>query len=73
MLQGYRAQIDRLLYKEHLQKEIYSTKNLTIRADPVEDLLVDGNVCLGVLTGQFSEIFETDDEVWSLIFPLNEL
>ncbi|XP_050720965.1 protein MTO1 homolog, mitochondrial-like [Eriocheir sinensis] len=37
---GLRAQIDRSLYKEHLQRELFSTPNLTITEGAVEDLWV---------------------------------
>lgn len=37
---GHRAQIDRALYKKHLQQELFSYKNLEIRAADVEDLII---------------------------------
>ncbi|KAK2524053.1 Mto1 [Columba guinea] len=37
---GLRAQIDRRLYKEHMQKEILNTPLLTVREASVEDLLL---------------------------------
>lgn len=38
---GYRAQIDRELYKTHLQRELfYNTPNLDILVAPVEDLII---------------------------------
>lgn len=50
---GPRAQIDRDLYKKHLQAELFRTPNLEIRAAAVEDLIVekkDGHeTCMGVL------------------------
>ncbi|KAK6192855.1 hypothetical protein SNE40_004254 [Patella caerulea] len=56
---GPRAQIDRKLYKRHLQKEVFNTKNLRILASPVEDLILrevtipDNNVmkhtCHGII------------------------
>ena len=52
---GLRAQIDRDLYKKHLQAELFQTPNLEIRASAVEDLIVenrDGHeTCMGVLLG----------------------
>ncbi len=52
---GPRAQIDRNLYKKHLQAELFQTPNLEIRAAAVEDLIVeniDGHeTCSGVLLG----------------------
>lgn len=39
---GYRAQIDRTLYKQNMQKELFmNTLNLDIMEAPVEDLLVE--------------------------------
>ncbi|KAK3606500.1 hypothetical protein CHS0354_041451 [Potamilus streckersoni] len=38
---GPRAQIDRSLYKQHMQKEILNTPNLTVLASPVEDLVME--------------------------------
>ena len=54
---GPRAQIDRKLYKQHLQEEIFNTKNLTLREGGVEDLIVetteDGkHICKGVKLGR---------------------
>ncbi|XP_071093127.1 protein MTO1 homolog, mitochondrial-like [Haliotis cracherodii] len=37
---GPRAQIDRELYKQHIQTEINNTDNLTVLAAPVEDLIL---------------------------------
>ncbi|RNA09104.1 MTO1 mitochondrial [Brachionus plicatilis] len=37
---GNRAQIDRVLYKQNMQNEMLNTKNLTIKAEPVDDLLL---------------------------------
>ena len=57
---GPRAQIDRELYKKHLQAELFSTPNLDIRASAVEDLIVENNGnaenCLGVLLGKMTRI-----------------
>lgn len=39
---GYRAQIDRDLYKQHLQKELFTnTPNLDVVVGAVEDLIVE--------------------------------
>lgn len=38
---GLRAQIDRSLYKQHLQAEIFNTPNLDILEAPVEDLIIE--------------------------------
>ena len=39
-MKGPRAQIDRALYKKHLQEEVRNTQNLTIKESPVEDLIL---------------------------------
>lgn len=39
--QGPRAQIDRQLYKQEMQKELSATENLTILGAPVEDLILN--------------------------------
>lgn len=61
---GPRAQIDRSLYKQHLQKELFNeTKNLEVRVAAVEDLLLESHCssipgqaavvkCVGVILGE---------------------
>lgn len=48
---GYRAQIDRVLYKKHLQKELFNTPGLQIYESSVEDLIVHGDSpsCHGII------------------------
>ncbi|KOC70834.1 Protein MTO1-like protein, mitochondrial [Habropoda laboriosa] len=48
---GYRAQIDRDLYKKHLQKELFSTPGLQICESSVEDLILHGDSphCRGII------------------------
>ncbi|MEO1659794.1 MAG: tRNA uridine-5-carboxymethylaminomethyl(34) synthesis enzyme MnmG [Pseudomonadota bacterium] len=46
---GPRAQIDRKLYREAMQKEIFDHDNLTVIADGVEDLIVEDGVAVGVI------------------------
>ncbi|XP_012263660.2 protein MTO1 homolog, mitochondrial [Athalia rosae] len=48
---GLRAQIDRGLYKKHLQAELFSTENLHVTESPVEDLILseDSLKCCGVV------------------------
>ena len=53
---GHRAQIDRKLYKEHLQKEIFATQNLSVEGNEVEDLIIEREgggktTCQGIVTG----------------------
>ncbi len=55
-VRGPRSQIDRRLYREAMQAELAATPNLTIRAEAVEDLIVEGDRVLGV-TGAGGEIY----------------
>ncbi|MDP3174160.1 MAG: tRNA uridine-5-carboxymethylaminomethyl(34) synthesis enzyme MnmG [Phenylobacterium sp.] len=48
-VRGPRAQIDRRQYREAMQGELAATPNLTVRAEAVEDLIVDGDRVTGVL------------------------
>jgi len=48
-VRGPRSQIDRRLYREAMQAELAATPNLTIRAEAVEDLIVDGERVTGVV------------------------
>jgi tRNA uridine 5-carboxymethylaminomethyl modification enzyme len=54
---GHRAQIDRQLYKKHMLEEVMHTKNLTIKQNSVEDLILHHQdshpavTCGGVVTG----------------------
>jgi len=48
-VRGPRAQIDRKLYREAMQAELNATPNLTIKAEAVEDLILDGDRCAGVV------------------------
>ena len=50
-VRGPRAQIDRALYRQVMQAELAATPNLTIVADPVEDLVVQDGRVAGALTG----------------------
>ncbi len=51
-VRGPRAQIDRKLYREAMQAELQSTKNLTIIAAAVEDLILDGETVVGAVDAQ---------------------
>ena len=61
-LQGPRAQIDRVLYKHHMQNQILSMPNLTVKQAPVEDLILNDvppghhpalmKTCHGVILGR---------------------
>jgi tRNA uridine 5-carboxymethylaminomethyl modification enzyme len=48
-VRGPRAQIDRRLYREAMQAEMLATPNLTVRAEAVEDLVVEDGRVAGVL------------------------
>ena len=56
-IRGPRAQADRDLYKNSIQKIIKNQKNLTIIEGSVEDLLIRDNRVYGVLTENTGEIF----------------
>ena len=56
-VRGPRAQADRDLYKNSIQKIIKNQKNLTIIEGSVEDLLIRDNRAYGVLTENTGEIF----------------
>jgi tRNA uridine 5-carboxymethylaminomethyl modification enzyme len=49
-VQGPRAQADRKLYREAMQREIRAIKNLTVIEAGIEDLIVDGGAVTGVVT-----------------------
>ena len=48
-VRGPRSQIDRRLYREAMQAELAATPNLTIKAEAVEDLIVEGDRVTGVV------------------------
>ena len=56
-VRGPRAQADRNLYKNSIQKIIKNQKNLKIIEGSVEDLLIRDNRVYGVLTEKTGEIF----------------
>lgn len=49
---GPRAQIDRKLYKENLQKAIRAVKGLSIVEASVEDLILEGDRAVGIVLGK---------------------
>lgn len=56
---GYRAQIDRELYKKHLQTELFcNTPNLELLVASVEDLIIDSttNQCAGIILSDGNKI-----------------
>ncbi|XP_078045021.1 5-taurinomethyluridine-[tRNA] synthase subunit MTO1, mitochondrial isoform X2 [Augochlora pura] len=56
---GYRAQIDRGLYKKHLQKELFNTPGLEIYESSVEDLIIQGDSpnCHGIVLKDGTKIY----------------
>uniref|UniRef100_A0A5S6QTA2 Protein MTO1 homolog, mitochondrial n=1 Tax=Trichuris muris TaxID=70415 RepID=A0A5S6QTA2_TRIMR len=48
---GHRAQIDRKLYKKHMQQELLGTQNLSIEEALVEDLKIDMVDCCPTVSG----------------------
>jgi tRNA uridine 5-carboxymethylaminomethyl modification enzyme len=51
-VQGPRSQIDRRLYREAMQAELAATPNLTLMAGTAEQLILDGERVVGVVTGE---------------------
>ncbi len=49
-VQGPRAQADRVLYRQAMQEAILAQDNLTVVSEPVDDVLLDESVCVGVVT-----------------------
>ena len=47
-VRGPRAQIDRRIYREAMQRELSATPSLSLRAAAVEDLVMDGGRVVGV-------------------------
>ncbi|CAN7476488.1 tRNA uridine-5-carboxymethylaminomethyl(34) synthesis enzyme MnmG [Phenylobacterium sp. LjRoot225] len=48
-VRGPRSQIDRRLYREAMQAELAATPNLTVRAEAVEDLIIEDGRVVGVV------------------------
>ena len=57
-VRGPRSQIDRRLYREAMQAELAATPNLTIRAEAVEDLILEHGRVAGVV-GASGETYKT--------------
>lgn len=56
---GYRAVIDRDLYKKHIQEELSNTPGLQICESSVEDLIVDGDspTCRGIILRDGTKVY----------------
>ena len=48
-VRGPRSQIDRALYRQAMQAELAATPSLSLRAEAVEDLIVEDGVVVGVV------------------------
>jgi tRNA uridine 5-carboxymethylaminomethyl modification enzyme len=55
-VQGPRAQVDRKLYRQHMQQAIAETKNLAVFETAVENLLITDNTVMGIVTANGEEI-----------------
>ncbi|MGE3865842.1 MAG: tRNA uridine-5-carboxymethylaminomethyl(34) synthesis enzyme MnmG [Hyphomonadaceae bacterium] len=55
-VRGPRAQADRGLYKQAMQAALMETPGLTVRAEAVEDLLIEAGAVAGVVTASGAEI-----------------
>ncbi|MFA5600407.1 MAG: tRNA uridine-5-carboxymethylaminomethyl(34) synthesis enzyme MnmG [Phenylobacterium sp.] len=55
-VRGPRAQIDRKLYRQAMQAEMSATQNLTVKAEAVEDLIVEDGRTAGVV-GASGEVY----------------
>src|SRR5690242_4227985 len=58
-VRGPRAQIDRARYRSAMQAELAATPHLTVRADAVEDLVIESGRVAGV-TGASGETHRTE-------------
>ena len=56
-VRGPRAQIDRSLYRTAMQAALAGQENLTIRADAVEDLVIENGAVAGVI-GASGEVYQ---------------
>ena len=79
-LQGPRAQIDRALYKRHLQEEVFSTPGLTVLAAGVDDLFITptntesstgtaAHTCTGVICGKILPATAVGSRAFSVAAP----
>ncbi len=58
-VRGSRAQCDKDLYSGHMNKTLFTTPNLTVLQGEVKQLLLEGNVCVGVRLEDGSSIHAT--------------
>src|ERR1700709_1419887 len=62
-VRGPRAQIDRKLYREAMQAELFAYPGLEVRAAAVEDLIVEGGGAFGRASGRVSGVTGQDGTV----------
>ena len=55
-VRGSRSQNDKDLYSQYQTRTLYSTPNLEVRQGEVKELLLEGNVCMGVILEDSSKI-----------------
>lgn len=55
-VRGPRAQADRKLYKNSIQKILFNQKNLSIIEETIEDLIIDKNKVCGVITHKLKKM-----------------
>ena len=58
-MRATRAQADRVLYKQAIRRRLENQPNLTLFQQPVDDLLLDGDRVVGVVT-QIGLTFHAD-------------
>jgi tRNA uridine 5-carboxymethylaminomethyl modification enzyme len=56
-VQALRAQIDKTIYPQEMLKTLQSEKNLEIKEDIVEDLIVENNTIKGIITKNGEKIY----------------
>jgi len=56
-VRSLRAQVDKVTYPKEMLKVLENTKNLTIKESMVEDLIVENNCVLGIITEKNEKIF----------------
>ena len=56
-VRSLRAQVDKVTYPKEMLKVLENTKNLTIKESMVEDLIVENNCVLGIITEDNEKIF----------------
>jgi tRNA uridine 5-carboxymethylaminomethyl modification enzyme len=55
-VRGPRTQADRKLYRAAMQKEIFNTPNLTVIEGGVDNLIIDDDICKGIILSDNTQI-----------------